>query len=241
MAAATASMSNPPHDLPVTPTSPSSSGSDPDPAPDHAAAPDHEAALPTDPLDRLTPAVRRRDRDAIAEVYLTVAPGLRGYLRRRVGHGEIADDLVEQTFVELIEGCDRFRGDGRALRAWLYRAARNNLYDWRKRADRRSDHELRRRHTATMEADGGDEPSRRFDEATLDPALEAALRELTEDQREVLELRLVAGLPFAEVARLTGRSESAVKLVQHRALRRLAALLAGASALDEDRPESGTP
>jgi RNA polymerase sigma-70 factor, ECF subfamily len=185
--------------------------------------------------------VRRGDRDAIAGVYLAVAPGLRGYLRRRVSHGEVADDLVEQTFVELIEGCERFLGDGRALRAWLYRAARNNLHDWRKRADRRSDHELRQRHTASLEADGGDEPSRRFDEATLDPALEAALLQLTEDQREVLELRLVAGLPVAEVADLTGRSPGAVKLVQHRALRRLASLLVAPHTPDEADPMSGTP
>jgi RNA polymerase sigma-70 factor, ECF subfamily len=209
------------------------------PDPDPASSPG--AALPADPLDPLAPAVRRGDRDAIAEVYLAVAPGLRGYLRRRVSHGEVADDLVEQTFVELIEGCERFRGDGRALRAWLYRAARNNLYDWRKRAERRSDHELQGRHTASMEADGADEPSRRFDEATLDPALEAALLELTEDQREVLELRLVADLPVAEVALLTDRSPGAVKLVQHRALRRLASLLADASPPDDADPTDGSP
>jgi RNA polymerase sigma-70 factor, ECF subfamily len=221
----------------VTPPSRPPTPRVPDPDPASASG----AALPADPLDPLAPAVRRGDRDAIAEVYLTVVPGLRGYLRRRVSHGEVADDLVEQTFVELIEGCERFRGDGRALRAWLYRAARNNLYDWRKRAERRSEHELRRRHTASMEADGADEPSRRFDEATLDPALEAALLELTEDQREVLELRLVADLPVAEVALLTDRSPGAVKLVQHRALRRLASLLADASPLDDPDPTDGSP
>jgi RNA polymerase sigma-70 factor, ECF subfamily len=179
-----------------------------------------------DPLDEVVDAVRRGDRDAIAEVYLAVAPGLRGYLRRRVGHGEVADDLVEQAFLALLEHHDRFRGDGRALRAWLYRTARNDLADWRKRADRRSDHELRPAHLQRSgAADRGDDPATQVDEAAFDPALEAALGRCTPEQREVLELRLVAGLPIAEVAALTGRTAGAVKLLQHRALRRLAGLL----------------
>jgi RNA polymerase sigma-70 factor, ECF subfamily len=177
-----------------------------------------------DPLDGLAEAVRRGDREAIAEVYLRVAPGLRGYLRRRVGHGEVADDLVEQTFVELLEGGHRLRGGGPALRAWLYRAARNNLYDWRKRAERRSDHQLLDRHTSGLSADR-DDPALRLDADALDPELEAAMRRLTDDQREVLELRLVACLPLTEVADLTGRTTGAVKQVQLRALRRLASLL----------------
>jgi RNA polymerase sigma-70 factor, ECF subfamily len=180
-----------------------------------------------DPLDEVVVAVRRGDRDAIAAVYLAVAPGLRGFLRRRVGHGEVADDLVEQAFVALLEQHDGFRGDGRALRAWLYRTARNDLADWRKRADRRSDHELRPAHLARADATArADDPATRVDDAAFDPELEAALRRCTDEQREVLELRLVAGLPVADVAALTGRTAGAVKLLQHRALRRLAQLLA---------------
>jgi RNA polymerase sigma-70 factor, ECF subfamily len=188
-----------------------------------------------EPLDELVDGVRRGDRDAVAAVYLLVAPGLRGFLRRRVGHGEVADDLVEQTFVELLEGGGRFRGDGRALRAWLYRAARNNLYDWRKRAERRSDHQLRPRHTDAL-TDAHDDPAVQTDAGVLDPALEAAMATLTEEQREVLELRLVAGLPTAEVAALVGRSEGAVKQLQLRALRRLANLLTDASGGPDPHP-----
>lgn len=186
-----------------------------------------------EPLDDLVDAVRRGDRDAIAAVYLEVAPALHGFLRRRVPHGEVADDLVEQTFVELIEGCARIRGDGRSLRAWLFRAARNNLHDWRKRAARRSDHQLSALHTATLadpEADPGDQVAA----AELDPEIVAALRELTDDQRDVMELRLVAGLSLAQVADITGRKVGAVKALQHRAVQRLVTLLGSG-----DRDPSG--
>lgn len=176
---------------------------------------------PLEPLDDLVALVRSGDRDAIAAVYLEVAPALRTFLLRRVRHGEIADDLVEQTFLELIEGCERLQGDGRSLRAWLYRAARNNLHDWRKRAERRSDHELTPQRAARVvdpDLDPADQAIRR----ALDPEILAALDELTAEQREVIELRLVAELSTAQVAEVTGRSVGAVKALQHRAVSRLA-------------------
>lgn len=177
-----------------------------------------------DPLERLVDGVRQGDREAIAATYLEVAPGLRGYLLRQVRHGGVADDLLEQTFVELLEAHARVRGDGRALRAWLYRAARNNLYDWRKRAERRSDHELTERAAGRLvSSDPAPEEAALAD--AIDPRLVAALAELTDDQREVVELRIVAGLPVAAVADLMGRRPGAVRGLQHRAVGRLAELL----------------
>jgi RNA polymerase sigma-70 factor, ECF subfamily len=177
-----------------------------------------------EPLDDLVDAVRAGDRDAIAAVYLEVGPALRGFLARRVPHGEVADDLVEQVFVDLIRTCATIRGDGRSLRAWLFRAARNDLRDWRRRAERRSDHELTAAAAAALVGDAEDPAD--VAASSADPALVTALAELTPDQREVVELRVVADLSLAEVADLTGRTVGAVKLLQHRALRRLAVLLA---------------
>jgi RNA polymerase sigma-70 factor, ECF subfamily len=177
-----------------------------------------------DVLDPLVDAVRRGDRDAIAAVYLETAPALRAYLRRQVAHGEVADDLVEQAFVALLRSHASIRGEGRALRAWLYRTARHDLLDWRKRAERRADHELTPDHLTALTAEGGD-PSEVVTTGR-DPQVAHAVAQLTPEQREVLELRLVADLGIAEVAAVVGRSEGAVKLLQHRALRRLRTLLA---------------
>lgn len=177
-----------------------------------------------DPLDPLVDAVRAGDRDAIAAVYLEVAPRLRAYLANEVRHGEVADDLVEHTFIELIEGCATIRGDGRSLRSWLYRAARNNLYDWRRRAARRSDHELRDDHLETLEdRDPGPEAVLSATDGVA--AIREVMGDLSPDQREVLELRLIAELTTAEVAELTGRTVGAVKALQHRGLQRLTRLL----------------
>lgn len=185
-----------------------------------------------DPLDALVDGVRTGDRDAIAAVYLEVAPRLRAFLRAEVRHGEVADDLVEHTFVELLEGHATIRGDGRSLRMWLYRAARNNLYDWRRRAARRSDHQLQDEHLAALE-DPDPDPERVASERDALDEIRQALAELSPDQREVLELRLVGELTTAEVADLTDRTVGAVKALQHRGLARLARVL------EERRAASG--
>ncbi|MFN2557952.1 MAG: RNA polymerase sigma factor [Nitriliruptorales bacterium] len=177
-----------------------------------------------DPLDELVDGVRVGNPDAIAEVYLQVAPALRAFLRAEVRHGEVADDLVEHTFMELLEARATIRGGGRALRSWLFRAARNNLYDWRRRAARRADHELGQEHTATLE-DPDPNPETVASERDALAEIRDALGELSPDQREVLELRLVAELPTAEVAELTGRTVGAVKALQHRGLAKLARVL----------------
>jgi RNA polymerase sigma-70 factor, ECF subfamily len=184
----------------------------------------HAVSGEGDPLDPLADAVRRGDRDAIAAVYLETAPALRAYLRRQVAHGEVADDLVEQAFVALLRSHATIRGEGRALRAWLYRTARHDLLDWRKRAERRADHQLTEDHLTSLTAEA-DDPGE-ITATTPDPRVARAVAQLTPEQREVLELRLVADLRVAEVAAVVGRSEGAVKLLQHRALRRLRTLLA---------------
>lgn len=175
-------------------------------------------------LDGAVDGVRRGDPDAISAVYLEVAPALRAFLRNEVSHGEVADDLVEQTFLELIEAHDTIRGDGRSLRAWLFQAARHNLYDWRRRAARRSDHELTDEMRAALGSEAPD-PHEAMTDADDVARIRNAMAELTPDQREVLELRLIAELPIAEVARITDKTEGAVKQLQHRGLRRLSRTL----------------
>lgn len=181
-------------------------------------------ARPDDVLDEVVDGVRRGDPDAIAAVYLEVAPALRAFLRGEVRYGGVADDLVEQTFLELVEGHASIRGDGRSLRAWLFQAARHNLYDWRRQAARRSDHELTDEMRATLESEAPD-PEEIVGDAQVADLIREAMQELTPDQREVLELRLVAELPIAEVADITGKTEGAIKQLQHRGLRSLSRIL----------------
>lgn len=175
-------------------------------------------------LDGYVDGVRARDPDAIAVCYEELANPLLRFLIGQCGDRVLAEDLVEATFVELLEHGHRIRGDGEAIRAWLFRAARNNLIDERRKLGRRanvplSDEEAER-HLAT-----GPGPEEAALNAIGDRQLKAALARLSDEQREVIALRFGADLSGPETAQVTGRSTNAVKSLQHRALATLAKIL----------------
>ncbi len=125
-----------------------------------------------------------------------------------------AEDLLSEVFLDVARGLAGFRGDDRALRAWVFTIAHHRLVDEQRRLARR------RRFARTQSlriVPPPDEP--------LDPNLLAALDALTPDQREVVVLRFVADLALETVAEMTQRPIGAVKSLQHRALHNLALAL----------------
>lgn len=175
-------------------------------------------------LDGYADGVRARDPDAIAACYMELHQPLYRFLVGQCGDRFLAEDLVLQTFEEFIRNGDRIRGGGDAIRAWVFRAARNNLIDERRKVSRRGDVPL------------GDEAAERYpavdpgpEESALDAIgdrqLQAAVARLSEDQREVISLRFGAGLSGPETAKVTGKTTNAVKSLQHRALATLSKLM----------------
>ena len=161
---------------------------------------------------------------AVADLYRCLQPQLLRYLRTRVGAD--AEDVAAQTWLEAARGLSGFRGGESDLRSWLFTIARRRAADERRRR--------RRRPIDLVPGDVLAEvlgPSGVEDEAELGDLGWAAVRRivasLPEIQAEVVLLRVVAGLPVDEVARIVGRPPGTVRVLQHRALRRLAETLAG--------------
>lgn len=135
------------------------------------------------------------------------------------------EEVVSEIFLGAFTSIRRFEGDERQFRAWLFRIARNKIADSHRQAGRRP---------LTIAIDQSTDP--RFDlvggdvedDAEADfgrQRVESLLNELTEDQREVLLLRIVADLTVSEIATIVGKRPGAVKQLQRRALRRLEQLL----------------
>jgi RNA polymerase sigma factor (sigma-70 family) len=151
---------------------------------------------------------------SVEDVFRRYAAPVHNYLRA-AGAAD-SEDLLSDVFVDVMRGLERFHGDEAALRRWVFTIAHHRLVDEHRRR-------ARRRHLVQVQTHlrvaPPDEP--------LDPVLVAALATLTPDQREVVVLRFVADLSLETVATMTNRAESAVKSLQHRALRNLANSLAG--------------
>jgi RNA polymerase sigma-70 factor, ECF subfamily len=189
----------------------------------------HAAPMAACPPDDVTDGIRSRDPDAIAACYEAFADPLYRYLWGQCQDPTLAEDLVEATFLELVEAAPSLTGGPRAVRAWLFRAARNNFIDDRRKLRRRGDVPLDERSLANR-ADDQAGPEEHALSAVRNATVRAALGDLSRDQREVLLLRFGAGLTGPEVAKVTGRTVGAVKALQHRGLAALARTL-------QSRPE----
>ena len=148
------------------------------------------------------------------ELYRGTAPTLARYLRAR-GVPD-AEDIVGETFLRVVKHLDGFVGDEAAFRTWLFTIARHLVVDGARRRERRPsdatpDHTLR---ALSPVGNAEDEAMAAIGVASVHEALAA----LTEEQRDVILLRVLADLSVAEVAEVLGRREGAVKMLQSRGL-----------------------
>jgi RNA polymerase sigma-70 factor (ECF subfamily) len=161
------------------------------------------------------------DRAAFGALYRRYLDRVYGYCFYLLGDHHDAEDATERTFLAALDAIDRFRDEGASFRSWLFRIAHNQLVNALRTRSRRR----------TEPLDGVPEPASDADPAaaagTADEArrLRRALSRLSDDRRQVVILRFVDGLSAREIGAVLGRSEGAVRVLQHRALRELAALL----------------
>jgi RNA polymerase sigma-70 factor (ECF subfamily) len=163
---------------------------------------------------------RAGDREALASLYRLHAARIEAYLAGSVGNRHDAEDLTSQTFSRMLERIDRYEDRALPFSAWLFRIARNAAVDHFRSARRES---LERGSPDQEEAEPSAEEAAlvRFADRRV---AELAVR-LSPDQRRVVELRFLLGWSNAEAAVALGKSEGAVKALQHRALASLERVL----------------
>lgn len=147
-------------------------------------------------------------------LYTSVAGGVRGYLAAQ--GAQDADDLTGEVLLHLVRGIDRFVGDEAAFRSWVFLVAHHRVIDERRRNRRRGDLVRRLPAVAAGESLDGEVLDRLWPDEWA-----ARLAALSDDQRTVLLLRVVAGLSAEEVGCIIGKKPGAVRVMQHRAVLRL--------------------
>jgi RNA polymerase sigma-70 factor (ECF subfamily) len=152
------------------------------------------------------------DMVAFETLYGTLAPELLGYLRALTREATRADDLLQETFLQLHRARHTYL-PGRPVKPWVYAIARNVFLMSRRAAGRRGRHEV----LAEEELPEVPVPP---EVATLGErdAVRRAVASLPPDRRESLLLHHVFGMSFKEVGAVLGLSEGAAKLRAHRAM-----------------------
>ena len=169
---------------------------------------------------------RAGDTHALGRLYDTYRDRVARFATGRLGDAEKAEDVTSETFEAVLRNLGSYR-PGTDFEAWLFTIAHRRVADvFRRRSRRREvaldeavDPAQRGGRPGSLPAVAGQEEAVLAAEWRAEVA--GAFQRLRADQQEVLALRVLGGLSATQVGEVLGKSEGAVRVAQHRALRSL--------------------
>lgn len=173
-------------------------------------------------LDHLASLAAAGDRAAFGEIYTMLVDDLYVYVRGQCGNDQTAEDIVAEVFLKAWRSATSYKVGSQRFRAWIFAIARNETRDYWRSASRT---------LSPLTDEIAEEPEAEAEPERPDARglTRQAMAVLTESQREVVVLRYFAGKSHAEIARITGRREGAIRALLHRALRRMRKVLPDAA------------
>jgi len=156
---------------------------------------------------------RKYDAHALGNIYDRYSTRIYNYIYRRVGDAHLAEDLTASVFTKMLEAIRSDKLWRPSFSGWLYRIAHNVVVDHYRSWRRDSEFPLDARLVTT----GGD-PVKSLDVVLTQAQLRRAVSQLTPEQGQVVLLKFVEGMSNTEIADIMGKTEGAIKSLQHRAL-----------------------
>jgi len=158
------------------------------------------------------------DERAFEVIVLRYTQRLFRFAQRSLGDAEMAEDVVQETFLRVHQHAGRYRYGVAKFSTWIYRIARNlTIGEFRKQTRRKT-----REAEVEAEEDAAVEPEKGLLDAEFEAILQKALEELPEDQRTVFVLRDMEHLAYDEIAKVTRTRVGTVKSRLNRARNALA-------------------
>jgi len=175
------------------------------------------ASHSTETENALIERAQRFEPEAVAELYRRHLGEIYRYCLFRIRDEAAAEDLTEEVFLNMLQALPRYTDRGVPFVAWLYRIARARVVDYQRQRARRPTEAL-----ADTLADAAPSPEMQALAHAESRELQAAMARLSDHYQMVLQLRFIEGCDLEETARRMGKTMGATKVLQHRALRKLA-------------------
>lgn len=156
--------------------------------------------------------------DAFGALYERYVRRIYNYIYYRTGNHHDAEDLTARVFQRALRHVGNFEDKGVPFSAWLYRIAHNLVANWHRDRSRRPLVPLDDR---AIQSGGHVHPEAQAVAAEEEALLLAAVRRLPGERQQLLILKFVERLPNAEIGRIMGRTEGAIKSLYHRTLNAL--------------------
>src|SRR3989344_42357 len=160
---------------------------------------------------------RKGNPEAFGALYDYYLPRIYRFVLFKVSHKQQAEDITQHAFMKAWENMGSYKPQGYVFGSWLYRIARNTVIDYYRQNEPQIDIE-----DVAPEDLGIDNSLLTKLEVKFDwENVLGAIATLNAVEQDVLIMRFVEDLPHDEVAKAVDKSESAVKVIQHRAIKKL--------------------
>ncbi len=156
---------------------------------------------------------RALEPEALEQIHDTYYVPIFRYISFKVNDHEMAEDLTSEVFTRLLSALQDKTAPQKTIKGWLFSVASRVVNDFYRKKYRRKQVALE--NSVPSQADG---PAQRVESMITNENLREAITHLTDDQQEVIALRFGYEMSIREVARTTGKSEGAVKMLQARAV-----------------------
>lgn len=179
---------------------------------------------PNKDLSKLVEQARSGEAEAFGHLYDLFLDKIYRFVFLKVSNKQEAEDLSQQVFMKAWENIWQFQDEGVPFSSWLYKIARNLVIDfYRTRRAVISLEETIESDVLLDEVDIGEEIVMNYDKQTL----LASLNSLTDGQKDVVILRYIEDMSYDEIAKITGKNQAALRILQYRGMRKLKAILEG--------------
>ena len=158
----------------------------------------------------------KTDPEAFGLLYERYVDKIYNYVYYRTGNHHDAEDLTARVFYQALNHISRYVQRGAPFSSWLYRIAHNLVVNWHRDQSRRRVISLDQLARLGRQAD--DSPFQQVARGERRDALLNAIQHLPADRQELLILKFVERLPNAQIGKIMGRSEGAIKSLYHRTL-----------------------
>jgi len=163
------------------------------------------------------------DRSALNELVAHYWQPVYQFAVYKTGNVQDAEELTQETFIRVFRALPDYQITGAVFTAYLKRIAVNLITDfWRKKSRRPAVADIAEYHQLAAD---GEEPDLQLLNSEMRATIAGVMQKLPAEQRQAVELRILAGLPVRDTALAMGKSEAAVKMLQQRALKNLRTLL----------------
>ena len=166
---------------------------------------------------------QQRDQVALTQIYEENFDKIYRYIVLKIGDRTEAEDMTQQVFLNAIRSISSYKFKGMPFSSWLYRIAHNQVVDYYRKKSKHATVPL----DESLPIPAADGDPKYLVERKVDiEEIVTATRKLTKAQQEVISLRFAGELSIAEVAGVMGKSEGAIKALQHSAIVALRKVLA---------------